>query len=202
MHYFCLQEVFSVCKCSGSCWSWRCAWVKLKIGRAHLWASCLYTAFGTSSASPLTPLSVHLLSFSSQSSCWSLSLSLYFPTLPNVPGSGLERPVSPVLAWKTWNRTPLLLPVPDGKLAHSGSVQIHLKSLFHESWIQLIEAHNFFYIYPKYRKSGGPKQQQKLDIDISKCVLDKDPRQMANILYCLAGHQAGTCSSWSCSLPA
>lgn len=50
-------EVF-LCKRSSSCLSLRCAGGKLKIGRLHLWASCLFTACGTTSASPLSPLSV------------------------------------------------------------------------------------------------------------------------------------------------
>ena len=77
--FFCLQERWCcsllVCKCFSSCLSWRCAWGKLKIGHAHLWASCLFAASGTAFASPLSPLSVLLLFFF-QSSCCYPQLSL------------------------------------------------------------------------------------------------------------------------------
>lgn len=43
-----------------SCFRLRCARGKLKIGRTHLWASCLFTACGTASVSPLSSLSQSL----------------------------------------------------------------------------------------------------------------------------------------------
>lgn len=79
------------CELSEGCWSrpvwtgsgssfWlRCAKGKLKIGRTHLWASCLLTARGTASVSPLSTLS----------KCLSPpSLLLYSPTF-SAPESAL-----------------------------------------------------------------------------------------------------------------
>lgn len=108
---YCLQEQpcwsLLVCKCSSSCLSWRCAWGKLKIGHTHLWASCLFTAFGTGFASPLSPLSALLLSSFSQSGCCYPTISIFLLFL--VPESGHLCLAGPVLAWKTWNGT--LLPL-------------------------------------------------------------------------------------------
>lgn len=99
---FCVPERWCrsllVCKCSSSCLSWRCAWGKLKIGRAHLWASCFFTACGTVFA--LSP------SLSQSGCCYPpLSLSVFLLFLDSE--SGLVCLARPVLAWKTWNRTPL-----------------------------------------------------------------------------------------------
>lgn len=49
-------EAFSLCECFSSCLRARCACGELKIGRAHLWASCLLAACGTASATPFSPL--------------------------------------------------------------------------------------------------------------------------------------------------
>ena len=95
----CLQErqclSRSVWKCSSSCLSLRCilrcVWGKLKIGRAHLWASCLFAACGTASAFPLSPLSVLF-------ACdWLLLHHPFFP-LFSVHESGPVSPAGPVPA--------------------------------------------------------------------------------------------------------
>lgn len=93
-----------VCKCSLSL---RRSWGKLKIGHTHLWASCLFTACGTASASPLSSCSV-LFACLPPAEWLSLPLPLYFPTF-SAPESGLVFLASSVLAWKAWNRTPLPL---------------------------------------------------------------------------------------------
>lgn len=170
--FFCLRERWCrsllVCKCSSSCFSWRCAWGKLKIGHAHLWASCLFTAFGNAFASPLSALSVLLFSSLSQSSCCYRSPSTFLLFL--VPESSLVCLASPVLAWKTCNGTPLpftMVHYPTWwetrTLWHSTE---NVKS--HESWIQLFVKHIEVYIHPKYRRSGGGEKDNKF----RKCVIE------------------------------
>lgn len=105
----CLRERWCrslwVCKCSSSCLSWRCAWGETKnrtrTPLCQLPLHCLWDCLCVSPFSPPLLLSALLL--------FAPYLSVFLLFL--VPESGRVCLASPLLAWKSWNRTPLLLSV-------------------------------------------------------------------------------------------
>lgn len=177
-----MLKSFWVCECFSSCLSVRCACGKLKIGRAHLWASCLLAACGTASASPLSPLLVFLPfflffcrvavvtpPFSVFLLFWGPESSLCVCGQSCVPIKARKHDTAPPHYCQSSNL-----------IENSHTVAQWVTESVSVPWVLdsvILEAHRSFIPLP----NNEDLVLKKGDTGIRKCAFERDPRKTPNI---------------------